>query len=85
MSAHSSADGDGDGERTDGLSRWVEGGKKWLAGVALASTLLGGGAAGLFGANELVFAATPEETKEIGICLLGQCRTELAQCLLNPK
>lgn len=73
--------------RGDGLSRWVEAGKKWLVGVALASSMAGGGA--LLGSEGLgvgpALAATPGETKEIGLCLLSECRAELGSCLLNPK
>lgn len=66
------------------MSRWVEAGKKWLVGVALASSVLGGGA--MFSSDALpALAASPDETKEVGLCLLSECRSELASCLLNPK
>lgn len=70
------------------MSRWVEAGKKWLVGVALASSVLGGGA--LFSPEGVggvlpALAGSPEETKEVGLCLLSECRGELASCLLNPK
>lgn len=69
----------------EALSRWAEGGKRWLAGAALAATLLGAGGGAIMPSLEPSFAATPDETKEIGLCLLGQCQVELAQCILNPK
>lgn len=72
-------EGKGDGL----LSRWVEGGKKLLVGVALASSVAGGGS--LFSPTAPAMAASADETKEIGVCLLNQCRGELASCLLNPK
>ena len=78
--------GGGGGEEGTGggmLSRWVEGGKKLLVGVALASSVAGTG--GLFSPAAPAMAASADETKEIGICLLKQCRGELASCLLNPK
>ena len=80
----SAGDGGGDG---NGVSRWMEAGKKWLVGVALASSMAGGGAMlGSEGVGVLpAFAASPDETKEIGLCLLSECRSELASCLLNPK
>lgn len=65
------------------MSGWMESGKKWLAGVALAGTILGGST--VLSPMSPSFAASGEETKEIGLCLLGQCRGELASCLLNPK
>ena len=71
-------------EGVDGsISKWMETGKRWFAGVALAGALLGGGA--IISPLEPSLAATPAETKEIGLCLLGQCQAELTQCLLNPK
>ena len=78
-------DGGGQGEGEGGglLSRWVEGGKKLLVGVALASSVAGGGS--LFSPTAPAMAASADETKEIGVCLLKQCRGELASCLLNPK
>eukprot|EP00903_Cladosiphon_okamuranus_P014027 g13044.t1 len=81
-----SAGGEGGG---DGVSTWLEAGKKWLVGVALASSVAGGGA--LLGPGGVglgagpALAASPAETKEIGLCLLSECRGELALCLLNPK
>lgn len=65
------------------MSEWMDSGKKWLAGIALAGTILGGTT--MLSPTLPSFAATGEETKEIGLCLLGQCRGELASCLLNPK
>lgn len=68
------------------MSRWVEAGKKWLVGVALASSMVGGGTMlGSEGGVLPAFAASADETKEIGLCLLSECRGELASCLLNPK
>lgn len=81
--------GDVDGEKngmSGGVSRWVEAGKKWLVGAALASSMLGGGALLSPGGGALpAFAASADETKQIGLCLLSECRGELASCLLNPK
>lgn len=83
-------EGGGNGDRgvAGGVSRWVEAGKKWLVGAALASSMLGGGGALLSpdgGGMLPAFAASPDETKEIGLCLLSECRGELASCLLNPR
>ncbi|CBJ26509.1 violaxanthin de-epoxidase, chloroplast precursor [Ectocarpus siliculosus] len=79
-----SAGGGGGGGEESGVSRWVEAGKKWLVGVALASSIVGGG--GLLSPGAMpAFAGSPEETKEVGICLLSECRGALASCLLNPK
>ncbi|CAM9476966.1 unnamed protein product [Scytosiphon promiscuus] len=78
-----SAGGNGDG--TGRLSRWVEAGKKWLVGAALASSLVGGGAVLAPDGLPAAMAASSQDTKEIGLCLLSECRGELASCLLNPK
>ncbi|CAB1109295.1 unnamed protein product [Ectocarpus sp. CCAP 1310/34] len=79
-----SAGGGGGREEESGVSRWVEAGKKWLVGVALASSIVGGG--GLLSPGAMpAFAGSPEETKEVGLCLLSECRGALASCLLNPK
>lgn len=83
--------GDRNGDRgvvAGGVSRWVETGKTWLVGAALASSMLVGGGALLSpgaGGMSPAFAASADETKEIGLCLLSECRGELASCLLNPK
>lgn len=74
----------GEGEEESGVARWVGAGKQWLVGVALASSVLGGGSLLSPGAMP-AFAGSPEETKEVGICLLSECRGALASCLLNPK
>lgn len=91
MSAGSrSSGGDGVDERNSAgdavVKGWVDAGKKWLVGLALAGTLIGGGTGlspGMIGAPEAAFAG--QEMKQVGLCLLGECRGELASCLLNPK
>lgn len=84
MSAGGGSDSDGGGGG-GGVSRWVEAGKKWLVGAALASSMVGGGAMLSPDVLPPALAASAQETKEIGLCLLSECRSELASCLLNPK
>lgn len=75
------------GVRQGVVDRWVDTGKKWLVGMAMAGTLLGGGVGVSFpgGVGAGPEAAVAQEMKEVGLCLLGQCQGELASCLLNPK
>lgn len=61
------------------LSGMLQSGKKLLVGAALAGSLLGAGALSFPQASAAADAAAT------GLCLLKECRGELAQCVLNPK